>query len=56
MDIILGILGLIMIVSLTIFPIVETVRYWNRYSTSEKILWSLNIIFATLLIIAITAE
>jgi uncharacterized membrane protein len=56
MDIILKILGIIMIVYLTIFPIVETVRYWNKSRTSEKILWSLNIIFATLLIIGITAN
>ena len=56
MDIILTILGAIIIIALIIFPIVETVKYWNKYSTSEKIWWSLNIIFATLLIIGITAN
>lgn len=48
-------IGLVIIVTLTIFPIVETVRYWDRYNWVERLLWSINIIFATLLLIGISA-
>ena len=55
-DLFLTLFGLIIWITLTILPLYNLIKYWDKYNNVERCLWLVNLLCALLLLIGISAE